>query len=181
MLKVWGMLPLAATYEQVREDFRWEIPSRFNIGVACCDEWARREPGRVALRRFIPGGEPQDTTYGELLDLSNRLANHLTRSGLAPGDRCGIILPQSVETVVSHLAIYKAGLIAVPLARLFAADAIRYRLARAGVKVVVTTAEGFEKIQSVRHELPDLREIIVVDAHAARCNRFCRGACAGRC
>lgn len=158
------MLPRAATYEQVRDEFRWEIPARLNIGVACCDEWARREPGRVALRRFIPGGEAHDTTYGELLDLSNRLANYLVGTGLAQGDRCGIILPQSVETVVCHLAIYKAGLIAVPLARLFAADAIRYRLARAGVKVVVTNAEGLEKIESVRHELPDLREIIVVDA-----------------
>ncbi len=159
------MLPRKNTYEAVREAFRWEIPEKFNIGVACCDDWAGREPDRVALRRFAPDGPPADTTYGELQEKSNRLASHLAASGLKSGDRVGIILPQSVETALCHLAIYKAGMIAVPLARLFAADAIAYRLARAGVKTVVTTADGFAKIQSVRDRLPALREILVVDEH----------------
>ncbi len=100
-----------------------------------------RAVSRIAwhLRRWQARRPGDDTTYVELEEASNRLASHLVRSGLAPGERVGIILPQSVETVVAHLAIYKSGLVAVPLARLFAADAIAYRLARAGARAVITT------------------------------------------
>lgn len=150
------------TIDAITRDFSWDMPGRHNIAVACCDDWAAREPGRVALRRWSENGPIEETTYGELKALSNRFANALAGMGLRQGDRVAIVLPQRLETVAAHLAIYKSAMIAVPLARLFQPEALEYRLARAGVSAVVTDADGAAKIRSIRDRLPELRHVIVV-------------------
>lgn len=154
------MLGRRSSLEQIRRDFSWKIPERFNIAQACCGDWARREPGRVALRQWTPGGPGPDIRYGQLEELSNRLANVIEGLGGAPSGRVAIILPQCLETVVSHLAIYKSGMIAVPLARLFSGDALEYRLARAGVSIVITNGSGLEKLDAIRDNLPDLQHVL---------------------
>ena len=60
------LLPPAATYEALVANFSWDIPPRFNIGLACADAWAVREPGRVALIACDAAGRITPTTYGEL-------------------------------------------------------------------------------------------------------------------
>ena len=47
--------------------------------------------------------------FWDLKRLSNRLANGLAANGIKPGDRVGILLPQSPETGISHIAVYKMG------------------------------------------------------------------------
>ncbi len=157
------MLKEAATLEAVEAAFEWDISADFNMGVAVSDRIAATEPDRVALLRWREDGEPVVTSYGELSERSNRLANLLVAKGLKPGDRVGIILPQSDWAAIAHIAIYKAGMIAVPLARLFAPDAIEFRLNRAGVKALITFADGAQKVRSIRANLPDLEHVLVVD------------------
>jgi acetyl-CoA synthetase len=160
------MLPEAETLEAIRDAFRWEIPSRFNIGVAACDHLAAGEPLRPALLQWREGARPLVTTYGQLRDRSNRLANLLAGLGLKQGDRVGIILPQSVDTAAAHLAIYKAGMIAVPLARLFQPDAIEFRLRRAGVSALITDNAGAAKLRTIRAALPQLANVLVTGPDA---------------
>ena len=154
------------TFDAIVRDFSWDLPELYNIGVACCDDWAAREPGRVALRRWRDDGPMAETTYGELAVLSDRLANGLALLGASAGDRVAIVLPQRLETVAAHLAIYKSAMIAVPLARLFQPEALEYRLARAGVSIVVTDADGAAKIRSIRDRLPELRHVVVIGDRA---------------
>ena len=59
-----------------------------------------------------------------LRETSNRLANVLRAHGIARGDRVAILLPQAPEVAVAHIAIYKLGAIALPLAMLFGPDAL---------------------------------------------------------
>ncbi len=54
--------------------------------------------------------------------------------GLQVGDRVGLLMSQSPETVLAHAAIYKSGAIAVPLFVLFGPEAVKYRLADSGAK-----------------------------------------------
>ncbi len=156
------MLPDLPTYEEIYREFRWQIPKYFNIGVAVCEKFALDEPERIALIGWKNVGRPDNYTYGELHNNSNRLANVFAQMGLKAGERVGIILPQSVETILTHIAVYKSGAIAVPLARLFAGDALAYRLKHSGARFVVTNQEGYKKISSVRSELPDLEMVLVV-------------------
>ncbi|HEY8580941.1 MAG TPA: AMP-binding protein, partial [Beijerinckiaceae bacterium] len=159
------ILPEIADYEALRRGFAWRIPQRFNIGVACCDVWAAREPDRPAILDATDG-RLVTTTFGELSERSNRFAAALRARGVGVGDRLAILLPQSADVVVAHAAAYKLGAVALPLAALFGVDALVYRLADAGAKALVTDAAGLAKIAQIRDRLPDLELVACVDGAA---------------
>lgn len=157
-------LPENGSYERIYRDFSWEIPKDFNIGRAVSDDWAARDPDRVCLEHFSLDGVHPSMTYGELAAKSASFANALTALGVAPGDRVALLLPQSFETVIAHVAIYKMGAIALPLALLFGAEALEYRLAAAGAKVIVTNDFGLSRLGEIRSRLPDLKQVISIEA-----------------
>jgi len=157
------LLPAGDTYEALYRDFAWDIPATFNMGAAVADAWAEREPERVCLQHFSPDGHHLSLTYGELRDRSASLANGLAALGIQRGDRVALLLPQSFETVIAHVAIYKMGAIALPLALLFGADALEYRLTVAGASAIVTNAFGLERLAPVRDRLPELRHVVSID------------------
>jgi acetyl-CoA synthetase len=108
--------PLVSSYEELRARFRWQVPARFNIGVACAD---RQPPGELALVSLGPDGARREFTFAQMAALSNRLGNALRGLGITRGDRVAVVLPQRLETALAHLAIYKLGAIAVPMSVLF--------------------------------------------------------------
>lgn len=165
-------LPKRESYDALIRDFRWEIPDRFNIGRAVADDWAEREPGRLALQHYSPDGKHARLTYGELRDQSNQLAHALTALGIAPGDRVALLLPQCFATVVAHVAIYKLGAIALPLALLFGADALEYRLRDSGAVAVITNAFGHSKLGEIVSALPGLRQVVVTGEKLAGVESF---------
>ncbi|ODN72544.1 AMP-binding protein [Methylobrevis pamukkalensis] len=156
------MLTRPASDFDLARRFAFEIPGFYNIGVDVIDRWAAVEPDRPALIIHREAGPPRFATYGFLARRASRLANLLAAEGVGPGDRVGILLPQSAEAVIAHVAVYKLGAIAVPLAILFGADALKYRLADAGVKALVTTVEGAEKVAPLRADLPALALMLSV-------------------
>ena len=157
------MLPDIRDYDRLKREFRWPIPARYNIGVDVCDRWALADPDRPAIIEKRGDGSVTVTSYGRMRELSNQLAHGLRELGVGIGDRVAIILPQSAQTAIAHIAIYKLGAVALPLAALFGVDAIAYRLNDAGAKVVFTDAAGLAKIMSVRDQLPQLQSIVCVD------------------
>lgn len=157
------MLAERSTYEELCRDFRWQMPERFNIGTAVADVWAAREPNRVCLQHFSPDGKHLSMTYGALAARSSAFARGLAEKGIRPGDRVAILLPQGFETVIAHLAIYKLGAIALPLALLFGADALAFRLRDAGARAVVTNAFGFERLTGIRDSLEALSLVVVTE------------------
>src|SRR4029077_7314676 len=130
--------------------FCWQVPAQFNIGVEVCDRWAERDPGKLALIAVSQDGRSQDVSYGWLRDTSNRLANALAAHGVKRGDRVAILLPQAPEVAAIHIAVYKLGAIALPLAALFGTDALAYRLQNAGAKALITNAQGVAKLVEIR-------------------------------
>jgi acetyl-CoA synthetase len=133
-------------YAQLRAAFRWRLPSRYNLGVDVADRQRSdadaiiTTDGRQVIRRV---------TFGELADASNRFGNALRSIGVREGDRVGIMLPQRVETVVSHIAVYKLGAIAVPLSTLFGPEAVAMRLEDAEPKVIVGDTQSLERLESL--------------------------------
>jgi acetyl-CoA synthetase len=156
------MLERAPSYEEVYRSFEWSLPERFNMGVACCDRHAAKEGGRTALLFVDERGRLRRYSFLEIRALSNRLANRLRAQGLAAGDRVAILLAQSAEAAIAHIAAYKAGLVAVPLFTLFGEDALAYRLADSGARAVVADAASASKIAALRNRLPELKLVILV-------------------
>ena len=159
-------LPEYASNEAIQLGFQWDIPDDFNIAAAVCDDWARREPARICLQHFSPDGHHLQMSYGELAARSSAFAHGLERLGITRGDRVGLLLPQGFDTVIAHVAIYRLGAIAVPLALLFGPEALEYRLAAAGVSAIVTNDFGLSRLSGVAQSLPDLKHVISVDGAA---------------
>ncbi len=157
------MLPIRETYEQLRHDFRWNVPETFNIGVAVSDDWAVRDSDRVCLQHFNPAGEHLSLTYGAFATRSSSFAQGLLDHGVMPADRVAILLPQGFETAVAHAGIYKLGGIALPLALLFGVEALEFRLRDAGASAIVTNRYGYEKVAEIRSRLPDLKCVVLTD------------------
>lgn len=151
------------TFEALRRDFRWDIPADFNIGRVVSDDWAAKAPDQVCLQHFSPDGQHLSMTYRELAAQSSALAHALTDLHVLVGDRVALLLPQSFETVVAHVAIYKMGAIALPLALLFGEEALEYRLRDAGAKVIVTNSFGLQRLKTIKARLPALETVISID------------------
>jgi acetyl-CoA synthetase len=160
------VLPAARDYDTLYRAFRWQIPARYNIGVDVCDRWAQIDPARTAIFNVGTDGAVEEVSYGALRDASNRLANALAARGIGPGDRVAILLPQGPAVAVSHIAIYKLGAIALPLAMLFGVDAISYRLEDSGARALITNAQGLAKLAAVRDVAPGVELVWSIDGPA---------------
>ena len=155
------MLKPGKDYDEVYNSFRWEIPEYFNMGVDICDKWAHQRY-RLALIYEDEKGQVEQYTFWDLKRLSNRLANGLKAHGIEPGDRVGIMLPQSPEAGISHIALYKMGAIAIPLFTLFGTDALEYRFLNSEAKGIITDDANLPKILEIREKLPNLQTVVLV-------------------
>ncbi|HEV7268862.1 MAG TPA: acyl-CoA synthetase [Falsiroseomonas sp.] len=155
-----ALLPPGDSYDEVAARFRWDIPARCNIAEEACDRWVGS--GRTALIHLREDGQVERIGFDELHRRACRLANTLEAHGVARGDRIGVLLPQSPEAAVAHLAVYRLGAIAVPLFLLFGEEALAYRLADCGAAALVTDQAGLAKLAAIRHRLPDLRCVLAV-------------------
>src|SRR5215210_1635166 len=158
------MLTPAPDYDSLVAAFRWRIPERYNIGTDVCDRWAAAEPGRAAILEIGPDGRVATLAYGALRERSNRLANALRARGIGRGDRVAILLPQGAAVPIAHIAVYKLGAVALPLAALFGIDALAYRLRDAGAKALITNHAGLAKLATIADPLPELETILSTDS-----------------
>lgn len=156
------MLTRGTSYDEVYGRFQWHVPQSYNIGTDICDKWASQHD-RLALIYERGQGNAEEYTFRQIRDLSNRLANGLRAHGIQRGDRVGILLGQSPETAISHVAIYKLGAIAIPLFTLFGTEALEYRLTNSAARGLITDAANLPKILEIRDKLTELQVVIVTD------------------
>jgi acetyl-CoA synthetase len=166
------VLPAAREYHALYRAFRWQVPAQYNIGVDVCDRWAHREPGRTAIFDVHADGAFDQVSYGALRTASNRLANVLAARGIARGDRVAILLPQGPAVAISHIAIYKLGAIALPLAMLFGIEAIAYRLGDSGARALITNAQGLAKLGDAGEARQRLDLVLSLDGAGAGAEDF---------
>jgi len=152
-----------STYQEVYRNFKWRIPPVYNIGVDVCDKWAGAK-NKLALIYVSPDEKEQRYSFSQLKKVSDKLANALRAHGIERSDRVGILLPQRPETLISHIATYKLGAIALPLLTLFGPMAIEYRLKDSDAKAVITDRANLSKIMEIRERLPHLQVMMVIDS-----------------
>jgi acetyl-CoA synthetase len=148
-------------YDELYRAWRWRVPQRFNMAEACCRRHAA-DAARVCLYWEDESGATAVWTYRELQQQASRLANALNALGVSRGDRVGIILPQRPETVVTHMACYMMGAVAMPLSILFGPEALEYRLQNSESAVVFVDPASLPNLLPIRDRLPDLRHVVGV-------------------
>jgi acetyl-CoA synthetase len=158
---------VADRYEQIRRDFRWDVPAEFNIAHSCCARWAA-DSARHALYWEDECGATAAFTFRQVQLEANRLSNALGALGVKAGDRVAMILPQRPETAIAYMALFQMGAIALPLSHLFGPDALEYRLADAGASVAIADEAAIANLEPIRDRLPELKHVIGVAGARAR-------------
>jgi acetyl-CoA synthetase len=153
-----------AGYDEVMRSFRWELPHHFNIAEAICEQHARRAPDATALIYEAADGSVRQWSFAKISTAANRCANVLAAFGVGRGTVVGIHLAQCPETLIAHVAIQKLGAIALPLFNLFGPDAIGYRLADSGARVLITTPEALARTEQVVRANDTPLKVITVGA-----------------
>src|SRR3954470_1881619 len=100
---------------------------------------ALENPGKIAL---IDGD--RTLTWSELAQAVDRFAAGVAARSLSPGDRVGLLLPNSIEFAVGYFGALRAGLVALPLNTAYTAEELAYQLADSSARLVVTDADHIE-------------------------------------
>ena len=108
----------------------------------------------------------------ELFTRVRELALGLSSSGVRPGDRVAIMSESRPEWLMADLAILSLGAVTVPVYPTLQSPLARYILADCGAKlVIVSSREQLNKVQQVRHLVPELEAIVTMegpsDPHAS--------------
>ncbi len=156
-------MDIAQSYDEAFGNWRWEVPDRFNMGVSICDVQDQKATALIVPQE---DGGRIEYSFGDLKKRASQLSNLFVARGMQRNDRMAVLLPQMPETLVAHIAAYRAGMIAMPLAQLFGPDALEYRLSDSGARVVITDRAGCAKIAQIRDALPDLDLVLSVDGAA---------------
>ncbi|MEL7311842.1 MAG: class I adenylate-forming enzyme family protein, partial [Pseudomonadota bacterium] len=87
-------------------------------------------------------------TWSELVDACRRWAGALGALGLAPGDRVGVVMENSRETLVTLLGSLYGGFVAVPINTAVTEDAAIGMLNDSNAKVVVCNDRHSRRLES---------------------------------
>lgn len=76
-------------------------------------------------------------TFRDFDRLTDQLGNALLATGLRPGDRVGVLLPNGIDCLVAYYALAKSGLVRVSLNTRETPDNHAYKLADSGSRAVI--------------------------------------------
>jgi acyl-CoA synthetase (AMP-forming)/AMP-acid ligase II len=125
-----------------------------------------------AVAGAYPAGEalvegPRRLTYVDLVAEVRRMASALVAAGVGVGDTVAVWAPNSIEWVVSQLALAWAGAVLVPLNTRFQGPEAEYVLRRSRARLLLTVSEFLGRSYPDlirRDEVPDLRDVVVLDS-----------------
>jgi acetyl-CoA synthetase len=112
----------------------WFPDATLNIAESCFTA----TPEKIAIIYWNSKKQLQQMTYGELNQLSNRIANSLIQQNFTAGDAIAINMPMTKEAVAIYLGIIKMGGVVVSVADSFSPEEIATRLRITQAKAVFT-------------------------------------------
>ena len=123
--------------------------------------------GRFANPKLIGRCRPDEIVWLSSKDIFERvrdLSLGLSALGIGDGDRVAIISESRPEWLIADLAILTAGAATVPIYPTLSAGPARYILQDSSAKAaIVSTRFQLEKIQEVRHQVPSLNAVVLMD------------------
>ncbi|MCC7487163.1 MAG: acyl--CoA ligase [Burkholderiales bacterium] len=97
---------------------------------------AHANSDRAAIIDLRDAARPRPASFRELDAGCNAVARGLSRAGLAPGDRVGILSLNRIEFVMTVLGAMRAGVVPVPVNVKLPPEGVAYILKDAGTRIV---------------------------------------------
>ena len=140
-----------------------DLPDEVNLTEWFLDRnLVGEQADRVAY--FSGGGA---TTYRALNQWVNRFANALRDLGVEKGDRVLLRIANSVEYVVSALAVGRLGAVVVPTMTLLRAKVLTHDANTSGAKVIVCGYDLLGEIEAGRDQYDTVEQIISIGGSSA--------------
>ena len=124
----------------------------------CFANTAQKYAEKTAISFLRKGAVETDITYRQLNSDADRLAGYFLEMGVSKGDRVIFYLPKSLFTVVAHLALQKAGAVAVHLNPGFKKAELSYLLTDSQATAAIT---GTAQTTVVEELAPQLKTVVV--------------------
>lgn len=108
-------------------------------------------------------------TYAELAMAAKRVANLLKDMGVRPGDRVGMLLPNTPHFPIVYYGILYVGAVAVPMNVMLRQREIRYRLHDSGARVLFAHELLTAEATLAFDQSPACEHLILVESGTAPC------------
>jgi long-chain acyl-CoA synthetase len=115
-------------------------------------ETARRMPDHAAIHF-----EGLTATFSELDRRVDALARGLGRLGLEPGDRCVLMMPNSVNWVLAYYALARLGAVVVPVNPVYKKGELNHIFSDSEARAFIGHTDYLEEPVPVIDSLPDMR------------------------
>lgn len=132
-----GRMPLVSAEEQQRVLCEWNATESEVSPNGCVHALFATQAARTPEKPAVTAGG-RTLSFAELERRANALAHELTKLGVGPDTLVGICLSRSVDLPVAVLGIHKAGGAYVPLDPAYPAERLRFMVADAALRFVVT-------------------------------------------
>src|SRR5688572_15761619 len=119
---------------------------------------AAKHPDRPAVQ-----SDGEVLTYKQLDDASDSIATALTSAGMQVGDRFGMYMPKTTQSVAVMQGVSKAGGAYVPIDPHAPAARAAFILGNCAVRGVATTAQKLKSLLEFIDDMPSLEVVLVVD------------------
>jgi long-chain acyl-CoA synthetase len=145
-----------------------EIPAHKNLA-----ELLQRRVRATPDKHFLfSEADSRRFTYAEFAAAVDRAARLLTATNVGKGDVVSLLMPNSAEYIIAYFACWQIGAIAGPVNSLLKEQEISFVLSDSETKTLLVHSDFLPTIDSIRSELPGLREVILFDDEAAAGNDF---------
>ncbi|MDP4277107.1 MAG: AMP-binding protein [Bacteroidota bacterium] len=151
-------------YEDFKNNFELIIPEHFNFAYDVVDEWAAKEPDKLALLWTNDLGECRHYTFADIKRYTDQTASWFQSLGIGRGDMVMAILKRRAEFWFTIIALHKIGAVTIPATHLLTKKDIVYRNNAASIKAIVAVGDDIitKHINDALPDSPTIKHLISV-------------------
>ncbi|MGI8801613.1 MAG: acyl-CoA synthetase [Solirubrobacteraceae bacterium] len=114
------------------------------------------DPGQTALVELARDGTRREWSFGEVADAAGRLAGTLARHGVGRGDTVLTLIGNRPQWVLTMVACFRLGAVALPCSEQLRAGDLRHRLAVSAPAAIVADERNAPELGAARPGCPVL-------------------------
>ena len=137
----------------------------FNIAFDVVDRLGREKPDKIAMVHIAKDFTERKFTFADIKRASSQTANYFKSLGIKKGDKVMLILKRHYQFWFAMIALHKLGAVAIPATNQLKEHDITYRLNKAGVKMVICTADDgvANEVDKASVHAPTLQTKLIVN------------------